>query len=260
MYGCDGAFQIPEETRPPGWVELGLEFSLAEDPVYPKDKAVTAAVQALDPTFVPLMVRWVFLAPADAQTSERERHVFRFHGIGRTTFTLNTEGVAPAEVDDGFDLLKIKNLEIPPGYTGKIPLYLDPTVGILDDPRYIGLEPRFQSAAQQHGASDLPGTFIPWDWALVTALKRCYSKDHTVKELQQSQIITPMQARKEARRQSVADFTHNFRDFQKWAHEKIQAASVDEHKAQAAKRAMLTQVQYEARMAKALSFKIHGVN
>lgn len=260
MFGCDGAFQIPEETRPPGWVELGLEFSLADDPIYPKDRDVTAAIERLDPTFVPLMVRWVFLAPAAEQTGERERHVFRFHGIGRTTFTLNTEGVAPAEVDDGYDLLRINNLEVPPGYTGRVPQYLDPTVGILDDPKYLGMEKRFQSAVEQHNAMDLPGEFIPWDWLLVAAMKRCYSSEHTATELKDTLIHTPQARIKRKRDAKRLDFALDFKSFQDWANKKIQSASIDEHKMQVLKTIENRRLQELVRQQTQMTFKIHGGN
>jgi len=258
MFGCPRALQIPEELRPPGWVELGREFSLVEDAVYPRDPAVTAAIRRIEPTWIPLIVRWVFLAPADEQTGIREQHVFRYHGLGRSWMPLN---VSKLSDDDAFavdESLQIKALEIPPGYSGPIPRYLDPTVGVLDFPQQLGLQPRGFSPAQIYKAGDLPGHFIPWDWALYYGLLRQFSCEHTVKQAVDWMVLQPRKRSNNERRRQLKDFAQGFVDFQLWADRKIAAASDNEIEQEAARRAEAARQSRLARVQQsmALSFRL----
>lgn len=253
----DAGLQAPEELRPPGWVDYGMKYTLGE---LHRDPAVTKAIEALDPTFTPIVIKWIWLAPADAQTGVREEHVFLYHGIGRTNLVLNSKGWTAQEAEDSQSIMRLPAVEIPPSYTGRIPKYLDPTVGILDDPSFLGLEKVFESPAEKFGAADLPGPFVPWDWNLVNALKRCYSSEHTITELKESQIFGPDRARREAQRKRALAFAHDYAKFQVWAHKKLETASEEEHKAAFEQAKKMVYQQELARQAARANFKLHGVN
>lgn len=248
----------PEELRPPGWVSLGMEYTLAEPA---KDPEVTRRIEALDPTFAPLGIRWVFLGPADAQTGIREHYVFSYHGIGRTSLALNTKGWSETEAQESMAILKIPKLEIPAGFFGRIPEYMDPTVGILDDPKFLGLPPVFQSPAEKYGAADLPGPFVPWDQQLFNALKSCYTSEHTVLDLKRSQLFNPLAERARKGEQKRKNFAQDLQGFREWAQKRINEASDPEIRE-------FQQLQEQARQARlarmqaafGLNFKLHGAS
>jgi hypothetical protein len=243
-------------------VELGREFSLVDDPAYPKDPAVTAALKRLEPTAVPLMCRWVFLAPADQQTGVREELIFKRHGIGRVDMALQTEGRTDQDLVESEQALRLNNLEVPPGWIGGIPRYLDPTVGVLDDPGFLGLPRVSDDPRETYKTPDLPGPYVPWDWALLRALERMHTVDHTTEQLIQRVVTGPLERRKARGQRMHADFGAAMLDFQRWADRKVETASTDEVARQLAlsqERSRQARIK-RMREQHSFKFKLHGVS
>lgn len=257
MWGSTEALRPPEELRPPGWCELGMEYTLAEPH---RNDDVTKAIEALDPTFTPIGIRWIWLAPADAQTGVREVHKFVYHGIGRRDLKINTPGWTPEEIEESQRLLMLPSFEIPPSYKGRIPKYLDPTVGILDEPGFLGIESVFQAPRDKFQSPDLPGPFIPWDWTLVNALKRCYTSEHSIRQLKESMLWTPYRRKKTEAARQRRDYAMAMVDFQAWANRKVEAASDDEIVQEMARTAERARQARLKRLAMQMNFKLHGVN
>lgn len=249
MFGSDRALSIPEELRPPGWVELGREFSLLDDPLYPKDRIVSRALQRLEPTLVPLSCRWVFLGPADAQTGERERVVFKRHALGRTDMKLDLSKLSADEGSESMKALALTSLEVPPDWIGPRPGFLDPTVGVLDDPAFLGLPAVADDPRTVYKAPDLPGPFVPWDWTLYRALERMHTPGMTAKVIIADRLHAP-ELRRKKRAAAMRDaFARDFLGFQKWANAEISSMPDHEIAAQIA----LQQRRREAALVKGMA-------
>lgn len=132
---------VPVNNIAPGWHQLDMEFTCAEGE-YPRDPAVTKAIKEFLPDAIPLWVRWAFWNPRSGDPSVR---VFGRHALGRYD-----PNVTSRSERTGYEQIKT-------GY-----FHRGPVPNVIEEV-FMGAPPE--------DASDLPGAFIPWDWALVNYLK-----------------------------------------------------------------------------------------
>lgn len=117
----------------PGWREVGMEFTCIPDALHPWDAKIVSAIRRIDPSFVPVTIRWVFLSPHD--TGNPQEEVFVRYGLAR-------------KVDDPYQVLPPMNV-------------LMPTDNSL--PRPNKLVVIFQGPRKKEKYCDLPGDFVPFD-------------------------------------------------------------------------------------------------
>lgn len=168
----------------PGWHELGMEFTCAEGE-YSRDPAVTAAIKKFMPDMIPLWVRWAFWKPDSGDSTVT---VFGRHAIGRYDPALS------ARSDRSF------YEQIRTGYYHK-----GPVPNIIEKILCGELDPE---------APDLPGKFIPWDWALVKELKDQvdYTAKLSIQDLKEHFIWGPKRRQEEARLKAEMEYEYIMRD------------------------------------------------
>lgn len=144
---------IPIRSKPRGWREVGMFFSLEEHVLYPREREVTEAIKQFDPFLVPMGVYWVF----KPEGSEDE-YVFFRHVVGR----FNDDPLY--ERPEG---LRVDN--VPSGYKGHIP---NQVILIWE--------------GEEHPESkSLPKAYKPWNWELHQKLKDSWVLNLSLQEMKQ---------------------------------------------------------------------------
>jgi hypothetical protein len=128
----------------------------------------------------------------------------------------------------------------------------------LDDPAFLGIPELFPSPAVKFNASDLPGPFVAWDFALLHALERCYTNQHRERDLKAKHIFDPLLQRKIRGKKNAADFAGGFEDFKAYSQRTIEATGDSEFAAYLAKRANAARLARLKCLEKTLSFDVHG--
>lgn len=181
----------------PGYREIGMEFTTGEGESF-RDPAVTKAIRVFDPTMIPVWVRWAFLSPSD--TGEPKLVVFGRHGIAR--YVEDPHGELPP-----FPI--IRSLY----YDGPLPNKLELILEGEKDPRY----------------SDLPGKFVPWDWALHARLRAAYNV-WSVREAKRKFVTEVLEARERAAEKRRAEEAYVRADLDRYATRKLEQVSEVEMK------------------------------
>lgn len=174
----------------PGWVDMGQEYTLAEDVEHPRDPSVTKAIQVFDPKLVPLWCRWGFLTPVTKQLV-----IFGRHAVGR--WVDNPHGAK--EALPGMGLLNLVN---------QVEFLWDGTIFGQRDPR----------------GSDLPGPFLPWDWRLYSFCRERFVATPDARLLKEQFITKPKEAQAKAAEAVRADMAYRAKDLQKFVDKKLEEA------------------------------------
>lgn len=183
-------------SNAPGWVDMGQQYSLAEDVEHPRDPTVTKAIQVFDPKLVPLWCRWGFLAPVT-----KELVVFGRHAVGRWVDNPHSE----KEALPGMGLLNLVN---------QVEFIWEGTIFGQRDPR----------------GSDLPGLYLPWDWRLYSFCREKFVAQPDIKAMKQQFIQAPLEAKQKASEATKADLAYRAKDLQKFVDKKLEEAGEVEMK------------------------------
>lgn len=175
-------------SNAPGWIDMGQEYSLGEDPLYPRDPTVTKAIQIFDPKIVPLWCRWGFLPPDRGDVV-----VFGRHAVGRWVDNPHGEKAGLP------GLLSLVN---------QVEFIWEGTIFGQKDPRAI----------------DLPGAFLPWDWRLYSFCREHFVANPDIKAMKQQFVQAPKAAKHKAAEERRADLAYRAKDLQKFVDKKLAEA------------------------------------
>jgi hypothetical protein len=186
----------------PGWLYQGIEITCIPDQTYPWDPKVVKAIQKIAPDIVPIWVRYIYKEPTDWGTN-------RLHVIGR-------HGLACVNKTPGVD---------PNPFQCRMPQI--PCQGVYFE-RPNQIEYIFKGK-EDINALDLPGEYIPFDWAVYDFVKASYRKN-SFAEMKDHYITKPLEARRKREQKQKEEAAYRARDFQKYAARKLEQASEVEAK------------------------------
>lgn len=175
--------------RPPGFSDLGQDFTTIFPPGLSPDPAVVLAIKAFCPDYVPLWVHWKFRACWD--DSHQEELVYGRHVLARL-------------VTDP----KLAKHEFP----GLAP-------GIANYMERIFME----RTEHKPGETDLPGDFQPLNWARVEELRQTYGKFKELSpwEYAKKLVLTPFELKLKAAMKRALERTEARTDAQKYFQKQI---------------------------------------
>lgn len=175
--------------RAPGWLDKGQTFSTVFPPGLEPDPAIVAAIRQFCPDYVPLWSRWVFSAPYDASHAGEEvvfgRHVIARFIEGPTVTKHDFPGLAPGVAN----------------YMEKL----------------------LCGASEKAGETDLPGAFVPLDWAMVERLRQEYGcfVNLTPNEYAEKLVVSPLEARTRAATYAALQRLGATEEVNKWFQKQI---------------------------------------
>lgn len=179
--------QFEQRERPPGWLEEGFYYQTFPDSQYPYNPAIVKACREIDPTLIPLWVKWVFKRPMD-DSRGWEYKVFGRHGLAK--YVPN-----PVTERPGFKVLK--------GFNDQSPI---PNVmlEIFDDNR---------PDMKEEGQGDLPGKYLPFEWYIYYGVKSLFLNANKGTEHDTAVLVKRREDQKKQNEDFWEDFNRDKDDF-----------------------------------------------
>jgi hypothetical protein len=184
----------------PGWREVAFELTCSPDPAHPWDPEVVKAIWRFDSGLVPMWVNWVFAPPGD----DAGRVVFGRHVLGR--YEPHRKGDAPEF---------------------RVQMPTMPCQGIkFERPNVLELVLMMPTNTQYPDAPDLPGDYIPFNWAIVEWLRERYKASQKGgKEIARDYINAQREATEKAQAARDDEMEYRRKDLEKYVNKKLEQVS-----------------------------------